>query len=189
MRKTRSDPRMPTPLEYPERILSVLTSLEISTDLIAARSLALHPEARELVVAEIGDDGREYLLTPAAAAKWREMSAAALSDGIVIKIGSAFRSVDRQAEIIRDKLARGLSLDAVLCVSAPPGYSEHHTGRAIDVTTTEGAPLEPEFEETKAFRWLSTNAGRFGFVLSYPAGNPYGYDYEPWHWCFRPTEV
>jgi D-alanyl-D-alanine carboxypeptidase len=116
------------------------------------------------------------------------MSAAALSDGVVIKIASAFRSVDRQAEIIRAKLAEGLSLDAVLCVSAPPGYSEHHSGRAIDVATDEGtAPLELEFEKSRAFRWLSKNAGRFGFTLSYPARNPHGYDYEPWHWCFRPT--
>ena len=181
---------MPTPIECPEKIRAVLTALEISTDLIAARSLVLHPEARELVVAAVGDDGRKHMLTPAAAAKWREMSAAALSDGVVIKIASAFRSVDRQAEIIRAKLAEGLSLDAVLCVSAPPGYSEHHSGRAIDVTTDEGVPpLEPEFEKTRAFRWLSKNARRFSFVLSFPAGNPCGYDYEPWHWCFSPTEV
>ncbi len=183
-------PRMPRPIDCPGRIRSILASLEISTDLIAARSLVLHPEAQKLVVAATGDDGSEYLLAPTAAAKWREMSAAALTDGVVIKIASAFRSVDRQAEIIRAKLAEGLSLDAVLCASAPPGYSEHHSGRAIDVTTDEGvAPLEPEFEKTRAFRWLSKNAGRFGFVLSFPAGNPYGYDYEPWHWCFRPTEV
>jgi D-alanyl-D-alanine carboxypeptidase len=181
---------VPTPIECPERIRSILASLAISTDLIAARSLVLHPEAQELVVAAIGDDGREHLLTPAAAAKWREMSAAALSDGVVIQIGSAFRSVDRQAEIIRAKLVEGLSLDAVLCVSAPPGYSEHHSGRAVDVTTNEGAAaLELEFENTQAFRWLSKNAGRFGFVLSYPAGNPQGYDYEPWHWCFGLTEL
>src|SRR3989475_3759741 len=181
---------MPTLIECPERIRSVLTSLEISTDLIAARSLVLHPEAQELVVAAIGDDGREHMLAPAAAAKWREMSASALFHGVVIKNVSAFPSADRQAEIIRAKLAEGLSLDAVLCVSAPPGYSEHHSGRAIDVTTDEGAaPLEPEFEKTRAFRWLSKNSGRFGFVLSYPAGNPYGYDYEPWHWCYGPTEA
>jgi D-alanyl-D-alanine carboxypeptidase len=189
MRKTRSNPRQRTPIECPEEIRVVLASLEIPTDLIAARSLVLHPEPQELVVAATGNDGREYLLVSEAAAKWREMSAAALTDGVVIKIGSAFRSVDRQAEIIRAKLAEGLSLEAVLCVSAPPGYSEHHSGRAIDVTTDEGAPLEPEFEKTTAFLWLSKNAGRFGFVLSYPAGNPSGYDYEPWHWCFRPPEV
>ena len=116
MRKTRSNPRMPAPIECPEGIRAVLTSLEISTDLIAARSLVLHPEAQELVVAATGDDGREHMLAPTAAAKWREMSAAALSDGVVIRIVSAFRSVDRQAEIIRAKLAEGLSLDAKNCV-------------------------------------------------------------------------
>ncbi|HYS50499.1 MAG TPA: hypothetical protein VEM33_01335, partial [Burkholderiales bacterium] len=72
-------------IECPEKIRAVLNSLEISTDLIAARSLVLHPEAQELVVAAIGDDGREYLLTPAAATKWREMSAAALTDGVIIR--------------------------------------------------------------------------------------------------------
>src|SRR5207237_1731527 len=110
--------------------MSVLTSLAISADLIAARSLVLHPEAQGLVVAAIGDDGREYLLTPAAAAKWREMSAVALTDGVVIQSASALRSIDRQAEIIRAKLAEGLPLAPVLCVSAPPGYSEHHSGQA-----------------------------------------------------------
>jgi len=178
---------MPKPVDCPERIRSILTSLAISTNLIAARCLVLHPEAQELVVAATGDDGKEHRLTPAAAARWREMSAAALTDGVVIQVASAFRSIDRQAEIIRAKLAEGLSLDAVLCVSAPPGYSEHHSGRAIDVTSDEGeAPLGPEFEKTRAFRGLSKNAGRFGFFLSYPVGNPYGYDYEPWHWCFMP---
>jgi len=181
--------RMPRPIECPERIRSVLNSLKIPTDLIAARSLVLHPEAQEVAVAAIGDDGREYLLTPEAAAKWREMSAAALTDGVVIKIGSAFRSVDRQAEIILDKLAEGLSLAAVLCVSAPPVTANTTPAGQSMSQTDEGAPLEPEFEKTRAFRWLSKNAGRFGFVLSYPAGNPHGYEYEPWHWCFRSTEV
>src|SRR5207245_9932416 len=127
-----------------------------------------------------GDDGREHMLAPAAAAKWREMSASALSDGVVIKIVSAFRSVDRQAEIIRAKLAEGLSLDAVLCVCGPPGYSEHHSGRAIAVTTDEGvAPREPEFEKTRALRWLSRDAGRFGFARSCPVDNPCGDGDEP----------
>src|SRR5438034_5023892 len=101
-------------IECPEKIRAALNSLEISTDLIASRSLVLHPEAQELIVAEIGDDGREYLLAPEAAAKWREMSAAALSDGVVLKIGSAFRSVHRQAATNRATRAEVLALDAVL---------------------------------------------------------------------------
>jgi D-alanyl-D-alanine carboxypeptidase len=51
-----------------------------------------------------------------------------------------------------------------------------------------GVPdLEEDFEETPAFRWLSANAGRFGFVLSFPRDNPHDYVYEPWHWCYRPA--
>src|SRR5438046_10758268 len=104
MRKTRSA------VECPEKIRAILNSLEISTDLIAARSLVLHPEAQELVVAGTGDDGREYLLAPAAAAKWREMNAAALARGVVIRVAAAFRSVDRQGENIRATRDAALSV-------------------------------------------------------------------------------
>ncbi|MGH8674789.1 MAG: M15 family metallopeptidase [Burkholderiales bacterium] len=148
--------------------------------------MILQPEAEELVLAETEEDGREHRLTPAAAAAWDSMKAAALSDGETIRIVSAFRSVERQFEIVRDKLGRGITLDAILEVSAPPGYSEHHTGRAVDITTDGVPALEVEFEKTSAFRWLSKRAGEFGFSLSYPAGNSHGYAYEPWHWCHKP---
>jgi len=169
----------------PHSIEQLLALLQIPAALIAEKGLIYQPEAVELVVAEVGDDGREHRLTPATAADWRAMQAAARIDGVALRIASAFRSIERQAEIVRAKLARGLSLDAILEVSAPPGYSEHHTGRAVDVTTDGVRPLEIEFETTDAFRWLSRRAGEFGFLLSYPAGNGHGYAYEPWHWCHR----
>ena len=169
----------------PHSIEQLLALLQIPAALIAEKGLIYQPEAVELVIAEVGDDGREHRLTPATAADWRAMQAAARTDGVALRIASAFRSIERQAEIVRAKLARGLSLDAILEVSAPPGYSEHHTGRAVDVTTDGVRPLEIEFETTDAFRWLSRRAGEFGFLLSYPAGNGHGYAYEPWHWCHR----
>ena len=67
----------------------------------------------------------------------------------------------------------------------PPGYSEHHTGRAVDVAMDGAAQLELGFGQTPAFRWLSENANSFSFFLSFPVGNPHGFVYEPWHWCFR----
>jgi D-alanyl-D-alanine carboxypeptidase len=171
-------------MQCPEEVRSVLAALRISLAALEARSLVLHPEATDLVVAEADESGKEYLLTPAAANAWRSMKSAASAEGIGIAIVSAFRTIDRQAEIVRRKLDRGLSLEAILCVSAPPGFSEHHSGRAVDVTTEGVRPLETEFEQTAAFDWLSRNAGRFGYSLSFPAGNRYGYAYEPWHWCF-----
>ena len=173
--------------QCPAEVKALLDSLQISLDVIATRALVLHPEASELVLAETGDNGREHLLGPMAAHAWRDLRAAALADGVAIRIVSAFRSVERQAEIVRAKLARGLSLEDILCVSAPPGYSEHHSGRAVDVTSEDLPPLEVGFEDSAAFRWLSANARRFGFFLSFPRQNRFGFGYEPWHWCFAPA--
>ena len=70
-------------------------------------------------------------------------------------------------------------------MNAPPGFSEHHSGRALDLSTEGFAPLEEAFERSEAFKWLCGNGGRFGFTLSYPRGNRYGIVYEPWHWLYR----
>lgn len=175
--------------EYPLRIKSVLESLQIPLELVAIRALPLQPEAQELVVVEIGATGKEHQLIPVAADAWRRLRTAASADGVSLEIVSAFRGVDRQAEIVRNKLARGFSMQEILAVSAPPGYSEHHTGCAVDVTTEGASPLESEFGQTRAFRWLTENANSFSFFLSFPRDNACGYAFEPWHWCFRSTAV
>ena len=71
-------------------------------------------------------------------------------------------------------------------VSAPPGYSEHHTGYAIDIGDGKvpATDLSPKFANTAAFRWLEQNAPRYSFELSFPPDNPQGISYEPWHWRF-----
>jgi D-alanyl-D-alanine carboxypeptidase len=181
--------RAPPPTDCPDRVRAILAALQIPLESIAARSLVFHPEAVDLVVAETGENGKEHCLVPSAASSWRAMKTSASTDGVVIRIVSGFRTIDRQAEIVRAKMEKGLSLESILCVSAPPGYSEHHSGRAIDVTTDDVRPLEQEFAHTDAFRWLSRNADRFGFVLSFPPNNRYGYAYEPWHWCFEAAEA
>jgi D-alanyl-D-alanine carboxypeptidase len=169
-------------------VRSVLDSLHIPFEIITARSLVLCPEATELLIAETDESGKEYLLAPVAAHAWRIMRSSAMSDGIDIRIVSAFRTIDRQAEIVHAKLEQGLTLEEILRVSAPPGYSEHHSGRAVDVTTEGERALEQDFEQTAAFRWLARNASRFGYFLSFPPDNRYGYAYEPWHWCFGAPE-
>lgn len=155
----------------------------VSSGSLHARGLVRFPEASVLEVAEIGDDGREHRLTSAAATAWRNLKAAAARDGEALAVVSAFRSMERQAEIIRAKLRAGQSIDEILEVSAFPGYSEHHTGRAVDVTGPACKPLTADFEQTAAFRWLEAHADAHGFRLSYPRDNAFGYQYEPWHWC------
>jgi len=175
--------------DYLARVALALESLGIPKDLLATRSRALHLEAENLVIAEVGDDGREHMLIPAAADAWYAMRAAARADHVGIAIVSAFRDVDRQVEIVRAKLARGQTPVQILEVSAPPGYSEHHTGCAVDVTTEGSRALEEEFERTEAYRWLQRHAAEFSFFLSYPRGNESGYAFEPWHWRFRTEQA
>jgi D-alanyl-D-alanine carboxypeptidase len=171
--------------EYRARVDRALAELGIPADLIRKRGLPLCAEASKLVVVEFGARGRKHRLAPRAAGAWKRMKAAAAKAGVSLKIVSAFRSFPRQVEIIRGKINSGQSIGAILRVSAPPGYSEHHTGCAIDVGTAGCDELEEVFEESEAFSWLRKNASRYGYFMSYPRGNRHGYRYEPWHWKYR----
>ncbi len=138
-------------------------------------------------LAYIGNDiqQRPQWLAPRAARAWAHMRAEAADEGIELQIVSAFRSIEYQLGIVQRKLERNQKLDEILRVSAAPGYSEHHSGRAIDVTTPGFAALEEEFERSAAFKWLKKNARRYSFHLSYPRRNPHRIAYEPWHWCWH----
>lgn len=143
----------------------------------------LFEEAQSLV--DVGPNlvGRMQRLTPATAASWQEMQAAARDAGIALLIVSGFRSFAYQAQLIRKKIEAGQELADILRVNAAPGFSEHHTGRAIDIATPGSRPLTEEFEASEAYAWLEKHAARYGFRMSYPRDNPAGFVYEPWHWA------
>ena len=140
-------------------------------------------EAADLVDVGVNPDGRMQRLTSATAASWREMQAAARHDGIELSLISGFRSIEYQAGLIRRKLEAGQSVSDILNVIAAPGFSEHHTGRAIDLAVPDEEPLTEEFESSTAFAWLEKNAANFGFSMSYPRENRQGFVDEPWHWA------
>lgn len=73
--------------------------------------------------------------------------------------------------------------------SARPGYSEHQTGLALDVTAPGGTLSG--FRKTEQFAWMKDNAHRFGFILRYGDGMEYitGYKYEPWHYRYVGVEA
>lgn len=142
-------------------------------------------EAIELV--EVGPNlvGRMQRLTPAAARQWRAIVTAAAADDVALLIVSGFRSIDYQAALIRNKIGAGQRIEEILAVNAAPGFSEHHSGRAVDIATPGSRPLTEEFEQSPAFRWLTNNAQKYGFSMSYPRNNAAGFIYEPWHWACR----
>ena len=169
---------------YARRVTALHASLGIPTDYAKSRCLPLQPETCELT--SIGPDiyDREQRLRPEAAEAWQSMRDSAANDGINLQVVSAFRSVDYQANILRKKIEKGQRMEEILQVSAAPGYSEHHSGRALDLTTPGCAVLEEEFEDSEAFNWLTEHAADFGFHMSYPRDNPHGVIFEPWHWAW-----
>ena len=142
-------------------------------------------EATELV--EVGPNlvGMMQRLAPEAAARWQQMVEAAAADGVRLLIVSGFRDFEYQAGLIRRKLEAGQAIGEILTVNAAPGFSQHHTGLAVDIATPGSRPLTEEFEDSEAFRWLTRRAGEFGFSMTYPRGNEYGFVYEPWHWALN----
>ena len=162
-----------------------LDGLGLDADEYSQRTgLAMVAEPQWLAHAGFDRYRRPLWLHPDAARAWTGLRCAALRDGIVLEAISGYRSHDYQLGIFERKRARGQSVDEILAVNAAPGFSEHHSGRALDI----GAPGEPSaeesFEHTAAFAWLRAEASDHGFVMSYPRGNPHGIVYEPWHWCY-----
>jgi D-alanyl-D-alanine carboxypeptidase len=150
------------------------------------RGMPLQREARRLVsIGPAADDGKPLKMSPRAAAAWKQMQAAATTDGVTLLPISAFRSVARQVKLVRRKLAAGERIEDILRIVAAPGCSEHHTGRALDLGSPDDLNLDVDFEKTEEFRWLKKRAAQFGFRLSYPRKNRHGISYEPWHWCWH----
>ena len=123
-----------------------------------------------------------------AAQALRAMQRAAAADGIDLRLLSGYRSHELQKGIFFEvKSERNQTASERAKVSAPPGYSEHSTGLAVDLGDGDAqhTNLSESFESTRAFRWLKNYAASYHFTLSFPRSNPQGVSYEPWHWRFE----
>jgi len=180
----RSFPRRQT--RYSRLISELLGDLGIRQDYGRIHRIFLQEEANRLDNIPADIYGREQQMLPPAAKAWHAMREMAAREDIVLQAVSAYRSVAYQANLLRRKLDKGLAMEKILDVSAAPGYSEHHSGRAIDITSPGAPVLEEAFEKSPAFEWLQAHAPAFGFQLSFPRGNRHGVAYEPWHWAWHP---
>lgn len=145
-----------------------------------------YAEAPEKELESVSADGGIRLRTAAARA-YKDMVAAAQADGVSLEVLSGFRSIKEQEGVFFEvKQERSQSVTDRANVSAPPGHSEHHTGYAIDIGdgNVPATNLNPEFENTAAFKWLEINATKYNYELSFPKNNIQGVTYEPWHWRF-----
>jgi D-alanyl-D-alanine carboxypeptidase len=98
-------------------------------------------------------------------------------------IQSAYRSYAEQ-KVIYDRQVKKYGLTVGEALVARPGYSEHQTGWAMDVSARgQGCQIRVCFGQTKAGFWLAANAYKYGFIIRYPKNETAitGYQYEPWH--------
>ena len=109
---------------------------------------------------------------------------AAQKDGIALKVESAYRSAGYQERIFRRMLAEGRTFEDIVRYVAPPGYSQHMLGTAVDFF-----PSDWSFAETDAYLWLKENAVRYGFEETYSEFNTMRMPWESWHWNFVGRKV
>ena len=171
--------------KYVEKVNIILLDLDITYETVINKTGGkLQFEADTLI--SVGKDiyGREQRMRPEAAQALEKMIRAAKKDRVNLYLVSCYRSVKYQSEIIKRKLGHRQGLESILKVNAIPGFSEHHTGNAVDFHTDYVTVLEEDFKDTRAYRWLKKNANKFGFRETYPENNVKGITFEPWHWYY-----
>ena len=145
----------------------------------------------------------KYNLDKKAAESARNLLAAAKKAGYNMQLCSAYRTVEKSAELYKRKVnefigygysEENAKIEAAKWV-APPGTSEHHTGLAMDLVSSDYwsyySDLEHDYEKFDSFKWMYENCAQFGFILRYPKDKQdiTGITYEPWHYRFVGVEA
>lgn len=118
-----------------------------------------------------------------AAEAFHRLVETAAEEGIDIVMTTANRSYEFQ-QILWDNYVAQKGEEEANKTSARPGESEHQTGLAVDLSTSEiDYRNSSDFADTAAGRWVAENAHKFGFILRFPEDKTdiTGYSYEPWH--------
>ena len=107
----------------------------------------------------------------------------AKKEGYTILIVSSYRTYQDQEDVWKDYKA-SFGTKKADAYAARAGSSEHETGLAIDVADYNDK--NDKFEATERFKWMQTNAHKYGYILRYPKGkeNITGYSYEAWHYRY-----
>ncbi len=97
-------------------------------------------------------------------------------------ITQGLRTFEEQQEMLELKISQYGPDQKIAQV---PGYSEHHTGYAFDISTYVNG-IMGTFTGENEYKWVHDNAHKYGFVLRYPAGKEdiTGISYESWHFRY-----
>ena len=108
------------------------------------------------------------------------------AEGVYVDLDSARRSVADQQRIM-DEFTEQYGADYAAKTVAKPGYSEHHTGLALDLyLIIDGKDIvenEDMIQYPEIWEKIHAKLADYGFILRYLDGEEHitGYGYEPWH--------
>ena len=121
------------------------------------------------------------------------------AEGLSMYVTSAYRSYDRQREVfnttMQDWINQGYTplnaYEETKKSVAVPGTSEHATGLAVDIISTEYEELDDRQGDTDEQKWLMEHCWEYGFILRYPENKAdvTGIIYEPWHYRYVGEEA
>ena len=173
----------PTPTPSPTQVLSVDQAASIWV--VVNKQRPLNPIKYKPVL-----DKALNLAKPAADG-YRQLKAAVAKAGKgTLCLNSGYRSYATQSYTYNLQVTR-YGKKVAENLAAHPGYSEHQTGLAADVSTTALGCKITNFGKSSASSWIAKNAWQYGFVVRYPNGETAttGYQYEPWHLRFIGVEL
>lgn len=164
----------PTPTPEPEHVFTEVDGATYIDGVIIVNKTYPVPE-----------DYPQQAIQPEAEAAYLAMKEAAAAEGLNLFARTSYRSYMDQTIIYNNYVAK-YGQEAADRFSARPGYSEHHTGLAIDLNS-----LKTSFGNTAEGKWLAGHCAEYGFILRYPKNSEAltGYIYEPWHIRYVGTEL
>lgn len=130
----------------------------------------------------------DYVATPATAQAYNDMITEMARYDLKIYVVSSYRDINYQTNLYRNYL-KSDSKDEVDTYSARPGYSEHHTGRALDISQVYNNLNA--FEGSEEAKWVYDNCYKYGFIVRYKEeqADVTGYIFEPWHITYVGKEI
>ena len=115
---------------------------------------------------------------------FEKLSQDSIKNGTPVYGQSAYRSYDYQTIIYKNAISN-YNKKIADKDTARPGFSEHQTGLAIDVSSTKNGNML-NFFNSFSYKWMINNAYKYGFILRYTFSKEFvhGYINEPWHYRY-----
>lgn len=181
----------PTATPYVGEVNGVLNTEFTDTNSMLLLANKKHPlpsgyAPSDLVIPNVQTNGNTVYMRQEAASALEEMFTAAANDGVTLLAGSGYRSEDYQRTLYNGYVEQ-YGVETADTISSRPGYSDHQTGLALDISDHDGATyLTQAMENTPEGQWLREHAHEYGFIMRYPKGKQdiTGYAYEPWHFRY-----